>query len=1680
MIKKVMGWKTKGMNRDLSVSAFNPEFSFENINLRLITNEGNTAMSWVNERGTKTLEPEITINEDTKENTIYGITIGTAVLNQYLVIFTTAKDYDRIYRLEYDKTAKTPKKPLTGVLLFKGNLGFSADYPLETLASYETDAVQKVYWVDGKHQPRVINIVSDKSAYLNNSYTDTSFDFVQELKLQENVAIQKQIGAGGMFAPGVIQYAFTYFNKNGQESNIFYTSPLLYISHADRGASPEDRVANAFKIKVTNIEKSFDYIRIYSLQRTSINGTPMAKRVQDISIASLPDLDENAKSYNSCYAIDTILSIKKGEEDLSSFHFEDIGAGQNQEEAVGGSQAPFVKQLNEQNSQYLFCGTGNNNNPNPDTSHLYGWLGFRLKSYKDTNSEIVIETFDSKITFKSDATEDKINNEDIRLYDTANLYSLDTPETASVPMIWISCLMTRNANNGWDVVPTKLKGNYGTKYYIVTTSQVVRKAKSAGEGEPIIGYSYKFNSSEEAVTDNLMQSEGFSFSFIDTGTVGDSIDPAELLYKGGQSIVAGTMDQKDNTLFLGNIHLSRPSLQNLSLSFENKPLLENAKPTSGTRSFIVNNTSNNDYTYGNQLSAQKEDTKKSVSCGGFKRGEIYRLGIQFQYKDGSWSEPKYLADVEETEKPEINLNQTKVTVPTFKYSLPAKDSIKLINAGFRRARALVVFPDITDRKILCQGVVNSTLYTDNTDINNKHQASWFFRPNGGVEKAGTEFTPTSSGTLPYTQGGPANNGSDKPVLDSASLRKTEVQGKFNEENQFIVDNQLWSFNTPELDYEEAFPVLDFTGTTIQQVGTAVFNKTFSSIYLQTESPAISSSGAGFTKRTNIFNAAKGFISGLFYDDYVVNDYEEEESSSSFGPALTEGASVKWLVYPWQRNGSLNNDFERSGSRGNRSAVLKKKVLSNLRYSTTDFSDKASISLSQNTSPTLFNSDQIDIVKVGDIVYQGNIDTALVSDGEEGMYFAYTPTDFSPTEQGTTDFGDNIDWMTWSLNAIDNKGTGLWSHKRELTYHTQRQEGTVVKEAGWYDGENLILKITEPDIADGTKQVRWFWYNKQGIRPGWYYRSLVKSKPLVRMKYKSSPHLVFKVNNEEISPYEENGLKICEILSSGKDDATRFGGTTADALQANVWIPCGEPVALDSTKAVDVLYSYGDTYFQRWDCLKTSPLNSEDTNQIVEIGSFMLETRLNIDGRYDRNRGLLDNTNINDRNFNLYNPVYSQINNFFSYKIMPDDYYQNTYYKNQITWTLTKQSGVDVDPWTNITLASTMELDGDKGPVNKIIRLNDQLLVFQDTGISQLLYNENTQISTTAGVPIEIANSGKVQGKRYISNNIGCINKWSIVTTPMGIYFIDSIGKNIHLFNGQLANISSAGGFNSWCKANIPDPKVKGESEAKEWLVWTPDKSTDETKTTAETTDKKETVDEFVGYYDRNNQDVLFINNSIALAWSEKFQTFTSFYDYGAASYFCNLNASGIWLVNGSVNGSKYTSIFEHQAGEDYCKFFEANKPYGMTLVANPDAQLDKTFSNLEFRANVDNDGTWDKDQFTPYLPFDELEVWNDYQHGMSSLENKRLKNAVLHPDSDGSSALRRKFRIWRCDIPRDNAPCSEEDKARDKARGIFRIKSRPLDRMRNPWLYIKLMKKAKETENLGKVEIHDMVLDYYI
>lgn len=1385
MVKKVMLWKTKGMNRDLSVSSFSPEFAYENLNLRLSTNDGNTLMSWVNEKGTKKLSIYNGEQGHTDEEFyLLGTAIGTAILDKYLVLFSTANDTDYIYRL-YMGDAHEGR--IYVKVLYDGKLDFDIYHPIETLVSYESDKIQKVYWTDGKNQPRVINIANPYH-YLGK--VNTIFDFVRELQLKEEIKVEKKIGASGTFAPGVIQYAFTYYDKYAQETGIFYTTPLYYISNSDRGGAPDGKVDNAFKITIENVDTNFEYLRIYSIQRTSLNGTPICKRIQDIAIH--------------------------------------------------------------------------------------------------------------------------------------------------------------------DITGTKV-------------------------------------------------------SFLDVGTSGNTIDPTELLYKGGDEIAVQTLQQKDGTLFLGNIKdISGMNEASLDSLVDREATTPNFTLEAGIRNFTANSASNGAYKYSSQLTAT--DNGITVPCSGFKTGDYYRLGVQFQYKTGKWSKPVFLKDfpIPQDIQPFMDNSGSHINVPIIKGELNPWLSHELWIRGYRRARAVVVFPNIQDRVTLCQGVLCPTLYTKNqriTDGNLYAQSSWVFRAHctSNINASKGTVAPlfrNNADPLDY-----ANHNMDGAnVYNPHHIKSVEIQGDFKEDNQYRIDSSCVTFHSPDIEFDDALSVMDYHGFKGVYVGDATFTKTLSDIDIQTETPTISSEGGGFIHKSFVDDGTFGIISGLFYDDYSLDDY----NSTTIGKETRTHSSFKWMVYLWNKIGSLNNDFTRPANIGNQSAKLKKKVISNLRYAkSTVYNHFEPIDFLE--TPQLFSSDECTILKLAnDIIYQGNIDTMLVPDYSDGMYFAYNSAEFN-SDGVETPFNYSVSWKTFSYSESEANGEGMYRWNFNNAW--ERKQSEIGNE----------------------------------------FSDLALKKESVRIKYKSTPHLVFRGTPGRFT-WGDESLPVFDIRKSNVQTDLLFGGQTKDAFRENVWLPCGNSVPILTT-GTKFEYSYGDTYYQRWDCLKTYAFTKEDINQVVEIGSFVLETHVNIDGRYDRNRGQINNLNMSPQNFNLINPVYSQKDNFFSYKILDDDSYKNNEFPNQIIWSETKTNGEEIDHWTKILMSSVLDLDGDKGSINSIQRINDTLIAFQDKGIAQILYNENTQISTTEGIPIELANSGKVQGKRYISSTVGCADKWSICTSPRGIYFIDYYGKDIYLFNGQLQNISQEGGFNPWVKKNVSITSSKWDLHS---------------------------FNGFRSFYDKLNQEVLFVNKDIALAWNEKVNTFTSFYSYGNKPFFCNVEDIGVWIDDSC-------GLWGHQQGE-YCRFFDEIEPYSMTLIGNPDPQISKTFTNLEFHANVAKDGipnisdtfdsTFDStfhgdNSFSFFLPFTSLEVWNEYQHGEANfIDTKGLKHF------EDTANIKRKYRIWRCDIPRDNYPLDRiTGKDIDEEKGIYRYYRKPIDRMRNNWIYLKLHCDILGTPH--KTEIHNIMMTYF-
>lgn len=1385
-----------GLQQDISISKQSPEYYIDAHNIRVTAKNGETLLSVTNEKGPL----ELTLVNSAGSNvSIVGTIVGYCTLNEYLVLFTHGdSNDDYIYRIDMSK-----EKPIV-ISLFQGtdtqSLGFSLDYPIETIGDYENAHIQKVYWTDGLNQPRVINITHGSD--INNPLPYTwsgSFDFTPTLNLIETVTVTKLAGTNGQFPSGVIQYAFTYYNKYGQETNIFKTTPLSYISYNDRGGSPEDIIPVSFQITVSGIDKHFDYLRIYSIMRTSLDATPICKRVQDIELG--------------------IVS-------------------------------------------------------------------------------------------------------------------------------------------------------------------------------------------------------GTSVSYIDTGTNGDNVDPSSLFYLGGEEVVAQSFCAKDNTLFLGNLKISRPAISEITSGGSAITNLVKSLTIDSSFKVVRLQSTNDDYYY----------CGLNTNAAGFKNHEYYRLGIQAQYKNGKWSEPLFIKDfmvmsgsswTGNVGYPQTNgntLNKLTIVCPTSSNSTKLTQlTTALYNAGYRKIRPVVVFPEVEDRTILFQGVVNPTMNTKqhkDVDKDIHAQSSWFFRPllynigrtanssdvlheyvdslnayNDGLYCSSSVACPYSGNSaLPYTSIGGMGAGNGQ-VKFPYYIKATEVQGQYNGENQFLVEWATETFHSPDLNFDDSNLSINLNNVKCRKVGFVNFYQTLSNIDIQTSTPTGSSKGAGFVHKSFKSKGAYGIVSGLFYDDYII---DESKDADDYRPYPAEYSSVKWLVYPWNKTGSLNNDAVRGADKGQRTAVLSKKVISNLRYAKTYF-DKTITStnlLVSNITPQIFSSNEVAIVKLSEHIYMGNIDTMLAPDQEDGMYFGfyvgYASASIKDRNIGTP-FSAPCYYKTWSKESGDTNQNGLYKFATDSEYYS----------------------LTEDDIGDYTTAITLF-------------------KEPVRMKYKSTAHIAMCLNTEV------NGIPssfttltnssysyVLPVVELYRDysSTNQFGGTSQDALKANKWLPAGEDVIIAAGSIPTLVWEYGDTWFSRYDCLKTYAFTKEDINQIVEIGSFELETRVNIDGRYDRNRGQLDNTNMSPTNFNLFNPVYSQRDNFFTYNILDSDYYKLNAFPNQVTWSLEKQSGTDVDNWTSVTLASVHNMDGSKGQIRGLKTWNDTIYCFQDECVSAILFNSRVQIPTSDGVPIEITNNYKVDGKRTMTDGAGIINKFNICSTPSALYFIDAISGHLCAFTSEgFTDISAAKSMTTWIS------KINGD-------LWTPNNFTSKL------------------LYDKNNKDLYIVTEDEALCYSELLGQFTSFMSYEDIPVMYNIKDKFYCIKNNYIN--------EMFAG-NYNYFFDEYQGYDITFVsngkggANDYSNLDKTYSTFDYKADKWSnylDGTLSQES-----PFDYIRVWNEYQD---------TGEVLLNWKPNTPSILKKKFRLWRVTIPRN---------AYNRR-----------DRIRNTWCNIKLGAAPRYNNgNNGFIQLHDLDVHYLV
>lgn len=263
----------QGMQQDSSEIYQDSNMLRDALNIRITDRDNPTQFSITVDKG----------NVLGSDMTLQGKYIGHCLLDkQNVLVFTQDQTHTYFYKVggTYNYIVAQTNEPILD----------STD-GIKTLHIYENDNVDKVYWVQPSKQPRVINIAYFENTGITEVSNPNMFDFVPELQLNEQLQIDKIYG-GGIFSPGVIQYGITYYNLYGQESNLAIVSPLYYISDIDKAGDPSKSYSNSFKITVNGIDTNFEYMRIYSIHRTSLDQVPTVHIVKDIKIVEY-NADQN-------------------------------------------------------------------------------------------------------------------------------------------------------------------------------------------------------------------------------------------------------------------------------------------------------------------------------------------------------------------------------------------------------------------------------------------------------------------------------------------------------------------------------------------------------------------------------------------------------------------------------------------------------------------------------------------------------------------------------------------------------------------------------------------------------------------------------------------------------------------------------------------------------------------------------------------------------------------------------------------------------------------------------------------------------------------------------------------------------------------------------------------------------------------------------------------------------------------------------------------------------------------------------------------------------------------------------------------------------------------------------------------------------------------------------------------
>ena len=267
----------KGMNMDLDYSIIDSSQYNYAENIRVIANDNSSTGVMQNIEGFRKLNPSVTLMS---EEIVHVNTI-----RDWAIVFTKKGDNFNIYRYDFGASETDPVVATIASNVALDIPTIDGHYAVSSVCRWESDDLVKIYWCDGEHQIRVLNVAD--------TYTNLDVDSL-------NIAPKGQlpplmfygIGTGGLKS-GKYQYGYQLFNPRTSETSLSVLSPIIYVSAGSNtsdsqsayGSEAESNSGKSIRLQTTVDGNAFSMARIIQLYYASNTAEPVITVIDEVSVS---------------------------------------------------------------------------------------------------------------------------------------------------------------------------------------------------------------------------------------------------------------------------------------------------------------------------------------------------------------------------------------------------------------------------------------------------------------------------------------------------------------------------------------------------------------------------------------------------------------------------------------------------------------------------------------------------------------------------------------------------------------------------------------------------------------------------------------------------------------------------------------------------------------------------------------------------------------------------------------------------------------------------------------------------------------------------------------------------------------------------------------------------------------------------------------------------------------------------------------------------------------------------------------------------------------------------------------------------------------------------------------------------------------------------------------------------